>query len=148
MQQPAGLCHEGCCSVPILRRWSTWRSDVGITWPAQWGGGESMRFHGPKLMRCMIMWKLAEVEPEWGVETVKNEVLMVVLVLGLEVLMNHIGIYDEDTMGSSVGSFDGMTYEKNLWVHCKKFLWRKGWMWRWRDQDVVHEAEESMKGQF
>ena len=37
---------------------------------------------------------------------------MVVLVLGLEVPMNHIGINDEDTMGSSVGSFDGMTYEK------------------------------------
>ena len=37
---------------------------------------------------------------------------MVVLVLGLEVLMNHIGLDGEDMLGSSVGSFDGMTYEK------------------------------------
>ena len=42
---------------------------------------------------------------------------MVVLVLGLELLMIHIGIYDGDAMGSSVGYFDGTTYEKNLWVH-------------------------------
>ena len=39
---------------------------------------------------------------------------MVVLVLELEVIMNHIGINDKDMMGSSVGSFDGMTYGKNL----------------------------------
>ena len=45
---------------------------------------------------------------------------MVVLVLGLEVLINHIGIDDEDTLGSSVVSFDGMTYGKKLWVHCQK----------------------------
>ena len=42
----------------------------------------------------------------------KDELLMVVKVMGLEVLMNHIGLDDEDTLGSSVGSFDGMTYEK------------------------------------
>ena len=42
----------------------------------------------------------------------KDEFLMVVKVMGLEVLMNHIGLDDEDTLGSSVGSFDGMTYEK------------------------------------
>ena len=35
---------------------------------------------------------------------------MVVMVLGLEVLTNHIGIDYEGTMGSSIGSFDGMTY--------------------------------------
>ena len=46
-------------------------------------------------------------------ETVKGELLVVVLVLGLEILMNHIGLNDEDTMGCSFGSFDGMTYEKN-----------------------------------
>ena len=38
--------------------------------------------------------------------------MMVVVVLGLEVLMNHIGIDEEDTLGSSVGSFDGITYGK------------------------------------
>ena len=37
---------------------------------------------------------------------------MVVLVLGLEVPLNHIGIDDEYTLGSSFGSFDGMTYRK------------------------------------
>ena len=37
---------------------------------------------------------------------------MVVMVMGLEVLMNHIGIHDEDIMGSYVGSFDGITYFK------------------------------------
>ena len=33
------------------------------------------------------------------------------IVLGLELLMNHIELDDEDTMGSSVGLFDGITYE-------------------------------------
>ena len=32
------------------------------------------------------------------------------MVLGLEVLMNNIGIDEEDMLGSSVGSFDGVTY--------------------------------------
>ena len=44
--------------------------------------------------------------------TVKHEVMMVIMVLVLEVLMNHIGIDDEDTLGYSVGSFNGTTYEK------------------------------------
>ena len=35
---------------------------------------------------------------------------MVVLVLGVEVLMNHIVIDEEDTLGSSVRSSDGITY--------------------------------------
>ena len=35
-----------------------------------------------------------------------------VLILGLEVLLNHIGLTKEDTMGSSVGSSDGIIYEK------------------------------------
>ena len=34
------------------------------------------------------------------------------LFMGLEVLMNHIGLDDEYTLGSYVGSFDGMTYGK------------------------------------
>ena len=42
---------------------------------------------------------------------------MVVLLLGLEVLMNHIGIDEEDTFVSSVGSFNGITYGKYMWVH-------------------------------
>ena len=42
----------------------------------------------------------------------KDEVLMVVLVLGLEFIFNHIGINDEYTMGSSVRSFDGTTHGK------------------------------------
>ena len=42
----------------------------------------------------------------------QDEVLMLVLVLILEVLTNHIGIDEEDNLGSSVGSFYGMTYEK------------------------------------
>ena len=37
---------------------------------------------------------------------------MVVLVLVLEVLINHVGIDEKDTMGSSVESFDGITYEE------------------------------------
>ena len=41
-----------------------------------------------------------------------DKVLMAVLVLGLEVIINHIGIDEEDTMGSSVGSFDGTTNGK------------------------------------
>ena len=55
-----------------------------------------------------------------GVETVQFVVLMVVMVLGLEVLMSHIDIEKEDTLGYYVGSFDGITYEKKLWVHCWK----------------------------
>ena len=51
-----------------------------------------------------------------------DEVLMVVLVLVLEVLINHIGLNDEDILGSYVGSFDGTNYEKNLWIHCQKIF--------------------------
>ena len=39
-----------------------------------------------------------------------DEVLTVVLVLVFEVIMNHIGLDDEYTIGFSVQSFDGMTY--------------------------------------
>ena len=42
---------------------------------------------------------------------------MVVFVQGLEMLMNHICIDEEDTMGSSVSSSDGINYGKNMWVH-------------------------------
>ena len=41
-----------------------------------------------------------------------DNVLMAVLVLGLEVIINHIGIDEEDMIGSSVGSFDGTTNGK------------------------------------
>ena len=67
---------------------------------------------------------------------------MVVLVLGLKLLINHIGIDDEDTMGSSVGSFGGMTYVKNLCVRLQKISRRKVRMRRWWYHDVVHEGEE------
>ena len=50
------------------------------------------------------------MEPGCGVATVQYEVLMLMIVLGLEVIMNHIRLDDEDNLGSSVGSFDGMTY--------------------------------------
>ena len=39
-----------------------------------------------------------------------DKVLMAVLVLGLGVIINHIGIDEKDMMGSSVGSFDGTTH--------------------------------------
>ena len=39
--------------------------------------------------------------------------LILVLVLRLELLMNHMGIYEEDNIGSSVGSFDSIKYGKN-----------------------------------
>ena len=38
--------------------------------------------------------------------------LKVVMVLVLEVIMNHIGLDEEDMLGSSVGSSDGINYEK------------------------------------
>ena len=37
---------------------------------------------------------------------------MVVLVLSMEVLVNQIRLDNEDTLGSSVGSVDVITYEK------------------------------------
>ena len=40
--------------------------------------------------------------------------------MGLEVIMHHIGIFKEDTLGSYIGSSDGITYIKNLWVN----LWK------------------------
>ena len=56
-----------------------------------------------------------------------NELLMVVLVLVLEVLMNHIMINDEDSMGYFIRSFDGMTYgEKKHSVHFQKVSEEKG----------------------
>ena len=39
-------------------------------------------------------------------------VLVLVLVMLLGVLMNHIGIYDKDILGSSVESFDGINDKK------------------------------------
>ena len=50
---------------------------------------------------------------------------MVVLVLVLEVLMNHIGINVEDMMGFSVGTFDSMTHEKNCGLIARKYLGEK-----------------------
>ena len=64
------------------------------------------------MVSCEIVWKVSAVDPGRGVATVPDEVLMVVLVVGLEVIINHIGINDEDMMGSSVGYFDGTTHGK------------------------------------
>ena len=85
--------------------------------PNGWGR-EYTRFYGPNVVSYKIVWKVSEVDPWLGVETVKYEVFMVVLVLGLKFLMNHTWHDDEDTLGSSVGSFDVMTYgRRKLWVH-------------------------------
>ena len=76
-------------------------------------------------MICKIVWKVSEVETLLVMETVKGELLVVVLVLGLEILMNHIGLNDEDTMGCSFGSFDGMTYEKPREFIARKYFEEK-----------------------
>ena len=44
----------------------------------------------------------------------KDDVLLVVRVLRLEVTMNHIGLNDEDIPDSSVGSFQCMTSGKHV----------------------------------
>ena len=54
-----------------------------------------------------------------------DEVLMVVLVLVLGVLMNQIGIDEEDILGCSIGSFDGMTYEKTCGFIARKYFEEK-----------------------
>ena len=64
---------------------------------------------------------------------------MVVMVLGLEVLTNHIGIDYEGTMGSSIGSFDGMTYGGGPVGSLPENHFKRILMRRWWDQDVVHE---------
>ena len=55
----------------------------------------------------------------------KGEVFMVGMFLGLEVLMNHIGINDEYILGYSVGSFDGITYGKIYGFICRKYFEEK-----------------------
>ena len=55
---------------------------------------------------------------------------MMVLVLGSEGLMEHIGIDEEDTLGYSVDSSDGITYEEKCGFIAGKYL-VKGGMWRW-----------------
>ena len=50
---------------------------------------------------------------------------MVVLVLGLEVLTNQIGLHDEDTLGSPVDSFDSMIYKKNCGFIARKYFEEK-----------------------
>ena len=61
--------------------------------------------------------------------------------MGLGILTNHFVVDEEYTMGSSVGSFDSITYGKNLWIHFCKYI-IKGRMMEWLDQDVVHEYKE------
>ena len=47
---------------------------------------------------------------------------MVVLFLGLEVLMDHIGLDEEDTLGSSIESYNSITYEKTCGFISRKSL--------------------------
>ena len=47
---------------------------------------------------------------------------MVVLVLGLEGLMDHNGLDEEYTLSSSVGSSDGITYEKTCRFISRKYM--------------------------
>ena len=65
------------------------------------------------------------MDPRLGVATVNDELLMVVLVLGLEVLMNNIGIDDEDTLGFSVGSSVFITYGKICGFITRKYFEEK-----------------------
>ena len=68
---------------------------------------------------------------------------MVVLVLGVGVLMNHIVIDEEDTLGSSVRSSDGITYGGKPIKHCWKIAVVTIQMQRLGGgQDVVNEADE------
>ena len=87
--------------------------------PNGWGS-EFTRSSGPNLVSCKILCKVSYVVSLQGVATVYVVVLMVVIVMGLEVLTNHIGVDEEDTMGSSIVSFDGIPSGKKLWVH----LWK------------------------
>ena len=54
----------------------------------------------------------------------------VVLVLGLERIMNHIGFDEEYTLGSSNESSDGITYGKTCGFIAGK-SWVKGRIRRW-----------------
>ena len=77
----------------------------------EWGS-KSTCFYRTNVVICEIVWNVSEVDPGCGVVTMADEVLMVVMVLGSEVPIKHIGINGEDPLGSSLGSFDGMTYDK------------------------------------
>ena len=60
------------------------------------------------------MWNVSDIEAVKEVATVYDVVSVVALVLWLVGVINHIGFDEEDTLGSSVGYFDGITYEKSL----------------------------------
>ena len=64
------------------------------------------------------------------------------MVLVLEVLMNNIGIDEEDMLGSSVGSSDGITYLKEpVGSLLENLLSKSPDAEVGGDQDVVHEFE-------
>ena len=67
---------------------------------------------------------------------------MVVLVLNLEVIMNNIGIDEEDNLGSSVGSFGGINYVKKPVGSLLEISLIKVRVRMWGDQDEFHESEE------
>ena len=50
--------------------------------PNRWGS-KSTRFRGPNVVSCEIVRNVSDVGPEWGVATVKDEFLVVVMVLRL-----------------------------------------------------------------
>ena len=67
---------------------------------------------------------------------------MVVLVLNLEVIMNNIGIGEEDNLVSSVGSFGGINYVKKPVGSLLEISLIKVRVRMWGDQDEFHESEE------
>ena len=81
------------CGVYIPRWWITglWGGG-GSQDQSNWWGSDSTHFHRPNVVSCEILWKMSDVKAVRGVETLYDVVVMVVLVLGLGVLMNNIGI--------------------------------------------------------
>ena len=69
-------------------------------------------------------------------------VFIVVLVMGLEVPMNHIEFDEEEELGSYVRSSDGINYKTKLWVHCWKYLEEKARCGGGGGNIVVYKSEE------
>ena len=122
IQQLAGLRFEGRCGVTTPCCRITGKHGVGVARPAHRVGGIIHALTQAK--RGELQYVLEGVRGGARVRgsNSEDEVLMVGLVMVLKVLINHIGLDDEDTLGYSVGTFDSITYEKNLWVHCQKIL--------------------------
>ena len=102
-------------------------------------GRKSMRFHGMNVGSYDNVLMLSDGLLVWGLTTVWDEVLMVVLGLVWEANESHWA-----WVWRYAGFFcwDLWLYKwwKNLWVNCQKTHWLKGRMRRLWYQDVVHEA--------